>query len=121
MAFEDFLEHTCDIYHMIRQERSPGYSLPASPAFYYPDVPDASGVICHFGVKGRRMNLTQQTPQTQYEATIKLTLPLHTDIRLNDKVVDLSTGYAYTADIPQVIRAHHVIVFLQRRNVKGGL
>ena len=51
MAFEDFLDHLCDIYHDREEQVTPGYGLPASPSFSYPEEPDISEQACHFGVK----------------------------------------------------------------------
>lgn len=31
MALADFLDHKCDIYHLIQSKDSPGYGLPDSP------------------------------------------------------------------------------------------
>ncbi len=47
--------------------------------------------------------------------------PLGTDIRLNDKVVDLENGYAYIAEVPRVIRGHHISVYLHRTGAQGVL
>ena len=51
MSLENLLNHTCDIYHVVEGEKSPGYNLPASPSFSYPEEPDISGQSCHFGVR----------------------------------------------------------------------
>lgn len=57
MSLEDLLDHTCDIYHILKGEASPGYGLPASPAFSYPKEPDIIGQDCHFGVKVRQVTV----------------------------------------------------------------
>lgn len=115
MAIEDFFDHHCDIYHILRSDKSPGYGLPSSPSFSYPDFPSLQRVPCHFGVKSAAVTIVQTEPNANYEAKIKLTLPAGTDIRLNDKIVDCDTGYEYTADIPRNIRGHHTAVSLQRK------
>lgn len=39
MALADFLDHKCDIYHLIQSKDSPGYGLPDSPVFNYNNKP----------------------------------------------------------------------------------
>jgi len=102
------------VYHIVKTDSSPGYNLPASPLFSYPDEPDIAGLRCHFGVKNGTRSIVQNEPQANFEARIKLTYPLGTDIRLNDKIVSLENGYEYTADIPVKIREHHMHVWLRR-------
>ncbi len=48
------------------------------------------------------------------DARIKLVLPIGTDIRLNDRIVNCDTGYEYTAEIPQNIQNHHIYVYIKR-------
>lgn len=114
MSFDGFLNHSCDIYHMVRTDKSPGYALPASPSFSYSEAPDVAAVPCHFGTKGGAMTVKRTEPQTKLEARIKLALPVGTDVRVNDKIVDCDTCYEYTAEIPQNIRGHHITVFVCR-------
>ena len=115
MGFSDFLRHSCDIYHIRKAETSPGHNLPPSPTFSYPDAPDLNAVPCYFSVRSGKADVNQHEPQTKYEARLKLALPSGTDIRVNDKVVDLVTGYEYTAEIPRNIRGHHMTVMVTRR------
>ena len=115
MGLNDFLEHRCDIYHIHSEDKSPGYGLPSSPTFSYPDDPDISNVRCHFSVKSGTSNVNQLDPQTVYAARLKLTLPFGTDVRVNDKIIDRTTGYEYTAEIPRNVRKHHMFVFVIRR------
>lgn len=121
MAFADFLDHTCDIYHIESVGTTPGFGLPESPKFSYPDKPDVSGVACHFGVKGASVNISQTEPANLMDAKIKLTLPIGTDIRLNDKVVNCDTGLVYTAEQPLNIRGHHLTVVIQRTAIQEAL
>mgnify|MGYP003571283565 CR=1 FL=1 len=114
MAIADFFDHTCNIYHVTDKETSPGYGLPGSPKFSYPAEPDEKGVACHFGVKNASVNVSQSEPANLMDAKIKLTLPVGTDIRLNDKVVNCSTRLEYTAEQPLNIRGHHLTVVIQR-------
>lgn len=120
MSFDTLLNHTCDIYHIQKVEQSPGYGLPSSPAFSYRSEPDLSGVRCHFGTKSG-VTVIQTEPQAKYEAKIKLDLPLGTDVRLNDKIMDLGTGYEYTAEIPRIVRNHHIVVLLHRSDGQEAL
>jgi hypothetical protein len=115
------LNHRCDIYHIQRTDASPGYNLPGSPLFSYPDAPDIARVACHFNVKSGSRSIVQNEPQADYEAKIKLVYPLGVDIRLNDKIVDCGTGYEYTADIPVKIRNHHEYVMLRRTKNQEAL
>lgn len=120
MSFAGMLNHKCDIYHLKRRNKSPGYGLPSSPSFYYAKKPDLAAMPCHFNTKSGR-KIVQGEPQANYEAEIKLSLPAGTDIRLNDKIVDCVTGYEYTAEIPQDIRGHHIAVYLHRTGQQEAL
>lgn len=113
MSLESLLNHTCDIYHIIGGEKSPGYSLPASPSFKYPEEPDIKGQSCHFGVKSASITVTQTAPANLMDAKIKLTLPIGTDVRLNDKIVDCATGLEYTAEQPINVRGHHLFAYIK--------
>ena len=118
---EDFFDHTCDIYHAQDDPKSPGYGLPAAPCFKYGGTPDAAGVICHFGIRNSSVTVTQQQPQNELTARIKLALPIGTDIRLNDKIVNCEDGLAYTAELPRNIRNHHLIVYIKRTDEQRPL
>lgn len=114
MSLENLLDHFCDIYHIQEGEDSPGYNLPSAPSFSYSETPDIVGQRCHFGVKSQSVTITQSEPANLMEAKIKLTLPMGTDIRLNDRIVDCSTGFEYTAEQPRNIRNHHIFVYVKR-------
>lgn len=124
MAFDSLLDHTCDIYHMRKTDKSPGYGLPSSPSFSYETVPDRTAIPCHFSTKagtGGGITIIQGDPQARLEAKIKLVLPLGTDVQLNDKIVDCDMGYAYTAEVPRKIRDHHLTVMLHRTSAQEAL
>lgn len=110
----DFFDHTCSIFHLTGNPESPGYSLPPSPAHSYPSAPNEENVSCHFGVKTATVTVTQTEPANMLDAKIKLTLPVGTDIRLNDKIVWNETGLAFVAELPRNIRGHHKIVYVKR-------
>lgn len=121
MAFENFLNHTCDIYHITKEGKSPGYGLDASPSFYYPEEPDIKEQACHFGVKSASVTVTQTAPANLLDAKIKLTFPIGTDVRLNDKIVDCDTKLEYTAENPVNVRNHHIFVYIKRNKGQEAL
>lgn len=121
MAFEDFLDHLCNIYHLQDGQKSPGYGLAASPYFSYPEEPDIGGQKCHFGVRSQNVSVTQTAPVNVMDATIKLALPAGTDVRLHDKIVDCETGLEYTAEQPRNIRGHHVFVYIKKKDGQRAL
>lgn len=116
MAFKDFLNHTCSIYHVKKNSGDLGYGIEDGNVFSYPEVPEEkdTDVPCHFHVKSGTYQIQQQEPQNEYSARVKLCLPVDTDIRVNDKVVSGVTGYSYIAEIPRRIRNHHLVVFVNR-------
>lgn len=121
MSLEALLNHTCDIYHVKKEGKSPGYGLAASPSFSYPQEPDIAGQACHFGIESRHVTVTQTAPANLMDAKIKLTLPVGTDVRLNDKIVDCASGLAYTAEQPVNVRDHHLFVYIKREEVQKPL
>ncbi len=119
---EDHFNHTCDIYHIKAHSDSPGYGLPDSMGKYsYDETPDIETVKCHFGVKSANIVINQQEPRNMLDARIKLTLPIGTDIRINDKVVNCDTGFEYTAEQPINVRDHHLFVYIKRLDNQGAL
>ena len=121
MAFEDFLDHTCNIFHAVKSEKTPGFGLPGAPSFHYEDAPDIAALPCHFHVSGFSPSFAEMEPNTNMTVTEKLSLPTGTDVWLNDKIVDLATGVEYTAGVPRNIRGHHIVVQLHRREVQKAL
>lgn len=121
MSLENFLDHKCDIYHLREEQASPGYGLAASPSFSYPDEPDEASVNCHFAVKSFSHTMQQTQPANDYAAKIKLTLPIGTDIRQNDKIISCESGFEYTAMQPRNVRGHHMFVFIQRTDAQEPL
>lgn len=116
MSLDELLDHKCDIYHILKSEVSPGWGLPVSPSFGYPESPDISSVTCHFGVRSQSVALVQTDPVNLMEASIKLTLPAGTDIRMHDKIVNCETGLEYTAELPRNIRGHHLFVWIKKKD-----
>jgi hypothetical protein len=113
MGFEALLNHTCDIYHLQKADASPGFGLPNSPQFSYPDTPDIAGIKCHFNLRGA-LRVTQNEPYAALDGRVKLNLPWGTEVCINDKIVHPETGYEYIAEAPIPIRNHHIIVMLRR-------
>ena len=114
MSLQNLMNHTCDVYHIVKESASPGFGLPGSPVFSYPDTPDIAGQICHFNVKGNQKIVQQTEPAAVYNDRVKLVYPLGTDIRLNDKIVNTANGLTYSAEMPVQIRDHHMFVMLRR-------
>lgn len=113
MSWESMLNHRCDIYHLrATADESLGYGLGAEE-YGYDEIPDIAGVPCHFATNGS-LTITQAEPQAVLSASIKLSLPIGTDVRKNDKIVDCADGIEYTAGIPRQVRNHHLIVQLFR-------
>lgn len=121
MAIENFFDHTCNIFHLRSEGKSPGFGLPAAPEFKYDADPDLAGVACHFHVKGFSPLFKEQSPHTDMDGSEKLSLPAGTDVRINDKIVDLTTGVEYTAGVPRNIRDHHIAVQLHRTTAQRAL
>lgn len=121
MAFKDLLDHKCDIYHLIKTKKSPGFGLQSSDVFSYPEKPDEKEVACHFGVESLETSVEQKNPQNVLREKIKLTLPIGTDIRINDKIVDCKSGLEYTAERPRNIRGHHIFVYIKRTKEQEAL
>jgi hypothetical protein len=73
--------------------------------------------MCHFSSKMGNVNglrVTQSQPYASLDGRVKLSVPIGTDIRINDKIVNLETGYEYTAEAPTQIQNHHIVVMLRR-------
>lgn len=121
MAIENFFTDRCDIYRSEPKLISPGYALPAAPKPNHTQTPDLENVPCCFCIKGSRENISRADPMMNYEADIQLDVPAGTDIRLNDKVVDLATGFEYKAGKPHDIRGHHITVQVKRYGLGEAL
>ena len=106
MAIENFFDHTCNIFHLRSEGKSPGFGLPAAPEFKYDADPDLAGVACHFHVKGFSPSFKEQSPHTDMDGSEKLSLPAGTDVRIN---------------VPRNIRDHHIAVQLHRTTAQRAL
>ena len=128
MSWNDFLNHTCDIYHAEKSSTSIGYGLTDEYEFSYPLTPSLEAVTCHFHLNAGSMQIVQEEPMTELTGTIKLSVPSGTDIRENDMVVSKSgsgmkAGIKFRADVPRVVHGnHHIVVNLHREDgLKGAI
>lgn len=117
MAFDDFLNHRCSIYHVKKAASDLGFGITDDNDFSYQANPDKinEDVRCHFHIKSGMYQITQQEPLNEYGARVKISFPFGTDIRKNDKIVSRETGYAYIAELPRKVQNHHVIVYANRQ------
>lgn len=115
--FDDFFNHKCDIYHLTSSNGDIGYGFEDQDVKYeYLNLPDIKKQRCHFHTKAFSMNMQQSEPFNTLTMARKLSFPIGTDIRINDKVVDCDSGIAYTAQLPTTIQNHHIVVTLTRTN-----
>lgn len=125
MSFSDFLDHTCDIYHIARgEDKDLGFGLTGEPSFDYPDEPDILNVACHFNSTSTTLN--QNEPNDDLLIRTKLNLPLGTDLRLLDKVIWNDEGLEYTViSPPRPVRnkmgGGHVYAYVERKGVQTPL
>lgn len=116
--FEDFLDHTCNIYHLSNEDVNVGYGIKATPVKKTQKEPDGKNIPCHFHIKTNDgMRIVQKEPYTVLTGEGKLTLPPGTDIRMNDVVEDCRNGVRYRAGLPKAIHGeHHIIVMISRED-----
>lgn len=120
--YMDFLTDRCDIYHLRREQEHVGYGVPPDTAHTYPKEPDEADVPCHFNRGGLWAKMVQTEPGRMYPAATKLQLPLGIDVRLNDRIIDCSTGLVLTAGVPRVVgRNHHIAVEAQAIGAESEL
>jgi hypothetical protein len=103
---------------MKKDGKNLGYGI-TGEAFSYPAEPDVTDVPCHFNVSDTG-TMEQTEDANEYIVVGKLNLPYGTDVRVNDKIIELGSGISYYAEVPRNIRDHHIIVQIQRKGkVKG--
>lgn len=120
MSIENLFNHRCSIYHLQSTTTSPGFGLPGQTSYSYPKTPDLEHVPCHFKVNASA-EMIQESPMNTFLYTGKLSLPQGTDVRLNDKIVNEESGVDFTAQVPESIRGHHMIVMIQRKGAISAL
>lgn len=121
MSIESLLDHKCDIYHLYKEEVKGTYGQPNKIKEYYKEVPDIIDSNCHFSVGRDNISITQSEPQNELSRTFSITLPLGTDIRINDRIIDKFNGLMYKVSIPRKIRNHHMKAELYRYVTERGL
>lgn len=124
MAWEDFLNHKCDIYHLVDAGDTGAYGILAAENLVPEEEPSETDVPCHFHISQKDLTqLVQNEPETSIEGQMKLSLIIGTDIRKNDIVYSHEDGLRYRAGIPHIVaKNHHIIVTLYREDgVKGAL
>lgn len=120
--FEDFLNHTCDIFHLVEQPSTEDYGIKVAKQSVYEKEPSEKDVPCHFHIQSDGIKLIQEEPYRRLSGEIKVSLPIGTNIRKNDRVQSKETGLCYLADVPRNIREHHIIVQVRREEgVKGAI
>lgn len=124
MAWEDFLNHRCDIYHLVKAGRPGAYGVRAAESLVPEDAPSERDVPCHFHIKQNDLTrLVQHEPETSVEGQLKLSLGIGTDIRRNDIIYSHEDGLRYRAGVPREAgRGHHIVVTLYREGgAKGAI
>lgn len=123
--FDDFMNHTCNIYHVGEETISAGYGIKDKKIAVHHTIPDEVGVSCHFHIKSvvGSLKVVQNEPYSSVEGQIKLSLPIGTDIRMDDIVEDCRNGLKYRVDVPkEVYGGHHIIVNIRRQEgVKSAI
>ncbi|MDO4301646.1 MAG: DUF3599 family protein [Clostridia bacterium] len=114
MALSDFFNHTCNIHHIQTKEVDKGYDI-KDKEYFYDKTPDIENIPCHFYIKTLEQ-LVHNEPQPTVTGRMKLALPIDTDIRSNDRVVNNITGLCYIAEVVHNIRNHHIMVYLFRED-----
>ena len=120
--FEDFLNHRCDIFHLVEETQSAGYGIRTGNVLRHEAEPSLTEVPCHFHVQSDFIRIEQNEPYPRLSGEEKLSLPYGTDIRQNDLVRDCQTGHCYRCDIPKNIREHHIVVKIRsEEGLKGAI
>lgn len=124
MGINSFFNHKCEIYHEIKTPDSTAYSTldSQSTTNNYPETPDITDLRCHFSTNDEGVRTTQGDPQRNVDWNDTLALPIGTDIRYSDKVVDLTQDITYTVEKPiRKIRNNHIKVRLITLEVQQDL
>lgn len=119
--FDDFMNHTCNIYHLADGKVKVGYGIEAADVKAAEPEPSEKAIPCHFHIRANNgVQLRQSEPYSSAEGDLKLSLPAGTDIRINDTVEDCRDGLKYRAGVPREVHGgHHIIVTLSRMKGVG--
>lgn len=113
--FDDFMDEKCDIFHLVEKEKKAGYGIKAGTVMEPESEPSEREVPCHFHKKqDNYLRTDQEEPHRKLTGQRKLTLPIGTDIRINDIIRDCENGLLYRAEKPENIRGHHIVVIIRR-------
>lgn len=119
--FEDFLNHKCDIFHLVEKKKAAGYGIKIGNVMEIEDEPSLVDIPCHFHIgQSNSLRVNQEKPYSAFSGETKLTLPIGTDIRINDIVRDCDTGLKYRADLPNKVQDHHITVTIRREDGLEG-
>lgn len=113
MSFTDLLDDKCDIYHLKTKTELGSFGMPGKETKYYSTAPDQVNIPCHFN-KSDLINMRQEEPQNNYPFERKLNLPINTNVKSMDKIVNKMDGIKYYTGIPDNIRNHHISVSLRK-------
>lgn len=110
--FEDYMNHTCNIFHLKGEKIKIGYGIKATDTKSADVESSESGVKCHFHLKmNNYLRVSQKEPHAVVEGDVKISFPPGTDIRQNDIVEDCRNGIKFRAGIPKEVHGgHHIIV-----------
>ncbi|AZF89424.1 XkdH [Clostridium phage A2] len=116
-SYNKLLNHRCNIYHLLEDPEDPGYGLAHTPSFSYPDEPDMTEVPCHFK-SGTLEKLEYKEPRFKITQEYSVDFAIGTDVRQNDKIVDLETGITYIAKAPRDIRGLKIKVGIEAKDFR---
>lgn len=117
---EDFFRHKCDIYPGTIGKSPGAYGLPSvNEIFTYPDVPALLDISCLFSYD--ETVVIENEPKNTFQGANEIALPVGTNIKRGDKVVDKRNGLAYTAGYPDDIRGKYIHVPLRRGSRQEAL
>lgn len=103
---ENLMNHRCNIFHVIKSSSGGGFGLPSQDVYSYRDTPDISSQSCHF--KLNRLIVNGTGPAKSFSNNSHVDFPTGTDVRMNDKILDLETGIIYYANPPKSIRGNRI-------------
>ena len=119
--WEDFLNHTCNVYRPETETINPGFGMAAQERLVPGTVPLYTDVPCHFNVKGDSTVIVQGEHFAVRQGNDKLAFGSDADIRENDLVVKVvggtETGLKYRVVAVHDIHGHHQTAELQRPTV----
>lgn len=106
MSINNLMDHKCNIHHIIKTSSGGGFGLPAEDKYSYSKDPDILSQPCHF--KLNKLIITDSGPAKSFSSTSHADFPIGTDVRPNDKIVDLETNIVYYCNIPKNLRGNRI-------------